>query len=400
MAQNESPRRRSKRSFRIRWKWVLLAALVSAAGAAYWAFETPGGLFWRARSLEESDPKEAERLVIESVELAQGDYPDAQLFWCRLLIHSHRWTEALGCFDLIETPEACDQSELLDLGQKALAANQLLLAGNLLTAANRPGPGQPAVLKLLIDLKEGVGQTAEALELAKNLSQLSPGSSKAWQIQGRLYARQKELPEALKACEKALERNPAPEDEAAIRSTMVQVLIDQGDVQAARGQMNRLLAGDTPPSLRIQHAYLLRLESRLPEALDEIGRALEEDPSPRALMVRGLVLFDSGEFEKALADFRRITEAEPYNKEAHYKLAQSAERLGQADLAETHRAISRRLTAAAIELLEVEAALARDPQNRDRLGELADLYETLGQFPRGEQIRRHLRGLEQARSAN
>lgn len=395
MARKQPTPPQTNRPSRIRWKLVVLLPILGTCVGAYWAYQTPSGLYWRAKRLEDSDPARAEELVIESVELADRDYPAAQLFWCRLLAKSNQWTEALGCFGLIQSPEKCNQSELFDLAKQAWAAHQILLTEKALEAANRPGEDQEEVLSFLIEFKQQMGQRDEALDLAKQLSELFPQSSRPWQVMGQIYADSKQLPEAKDACHKALERSPSPEEEVTIRATLVQVFLNRGDIRQAREEMNRLLELKSgPPSIPILHAMLLRLEGKLEKALEEIERVLKQKSPPGADMVRGMILFDQGNYKLALPDFKQVVERDPYNKEAHYKLAQCASQLGTEELAQKHRKVSQRLTNAALELLDVQNALADDPQNTDLLRELAELYQTLGQHERANQIRRSVAALQ------
>ncbi|MCA9068195.1 MAG: tetratricopeptide repeat protein, partial [Planctomycetaceae bacterium] len=184
---------------------------------------------------------------------------------------------------------------------------------------------------------------------------------------------------------------PNETNEAAIRATLVQVYLNEGNLVEAREEMNRLLVKDhVPPSVPFLNAMLLRLEGQLDKALSEIRSVVSNDSSPGAVMVRGLILFDQGNYKAALLDFQHVVERDPYNKEAHYKLAQCAQQAGKNELAIKHREISQRLTNAALKVLDVEPAVARDPKNPDLLRELADLYQTLGQHERANQVRRQL----------
>ncbi|MCA9073362.1 MAG: hypothetical protein KDA84_30770, partial [Planctomycetaceae bacterium] len=207
MARKQSPPRQPSGPRRIRWKLIILLMILAAGVGAYWAYQTPSGLYWRAKRLETSDPAKAEELVIESVERANRDYPAAQLFWCRLLAKSNRWVEALGCFGLIQAPEECNPSELLGVAKLALEGHQLLLAEKALDAANRPGEDREAVLSLLMEIKQQTGQTEAAFDLAKQLTEVAPESPQPWQMMGQLYAAQKQLGKAEDACRKALERH-------------------------------------------------------------------------------------------------------------------------------------------------------------------------------------------------
>ncbi len=392
MTNDKSTAVRSFRPPRIRWKWAVASIALLAGALGYWAFQTPSGLYWRAKRLAKSDPETAEQLVMESVGLADGNYPPAQLLWCRLLAKSGRWTEALGAFSQIQDGSACDQAELLELAKQALAARQNLMAQYALMAADRPGPARIQVLEMLISLKLEGRQSSDAIALAKKLSRQSPESVLAWLVISQVALEQKDLKEALVAGRRGLKCHPSPQDEAALRNILVQVLMDTGDMAAARQEMDRLLAAGPPTdAVHIKHAFLLRYEGRTNDAMKEINQVLDHAPgSNRARMVRGMLLFDQGAFQAALADFTAVVDADPYNKEAHYKFAQSASRLGKSELANRHLEISNRLTTATVKVMETEAEVARDPRNPERLRELANLYDQLGRFQQAATLRRHL----------
>ncbi len=394
VSKPDAPRRWFRR---IRWPWVLLLIGLIGGAGYYWMFASASGLYWQAKRLAQSDPQKAERLVRESIGLADGDYPQAQLLWSQLLADSGQWTEAFACFSQIQNSASCDQSELLHLGQQAMAAQQTLLADYTLSAANRPGPEQPDVLEWLIQLKLQTGQNAEALKFAQSLRELSPERIFPWRVLARLAVERRELSEALSAGQQALQRNPNPEEEANIRTILLDAYLLEGNVLGARKELDWLFAHrETTDSLRIKAVQVLRMEGQREKALEQVAQVLKHAPqSKAALMMRGVLWFDGKNYQAALEDFTRVVERDSFNKEAHYKLAQSATRLNKPELAKKHSEISQRLTNATLAILAKESQLASDPQNRTHLFELAALYRTVGQFARAEEIQNHLETLDQ-----
>ena len=107
-----------------------------------------------------------------------------------------------------------------------------------------------------------------------------------------------------------------------------------------------------------------------------------------AIMLRGILHLDMGEFEKARADLDRVVSKDPYNKEAHYKLSQALLRLNKPQEAQQHLDVSNRLTAAATEALNLVTRADGKPIDKQRRQRLAELYEQLGK----RELAEHWRG--------
>lgn len=361
--------------------WICLIALLLAGGGLFaWNLGRSQRLFDEAQEIFATHPERAAQLLARSIDAAGGDYPAAQLLRCRALGAAGRWDEATGLFSLIEDKSACGPRELVRLAREAQRANAEALAEMALVAANRPGAEQAAVLRQLISLEFERAPSEEALAHCRELARIAPDDPFPWQVEGRLQERRKEALAAVDAYREALRRKPKARQELEIRMALAGLLIDSGELSSAREEMNRLLANPAAAeAVRMKDAYLLRLEGRWQAALEKVQSVLVDDPcSAGALMLRGILYFDRGRFAQAAEDLRRVVAAQPFNKEAHYKLAQAYLRLDRPQEAETHLQTSNRLTELNLEIMALEARVRDNRTDRALVSQLAELYEEVG----------------------
>ncbi len=378
-----------------RRRLLFLLLFAGVGGLVYNAVqESPQKLFDRARKIAALNPAEAAELLERSVAGSNGDYPEAQLLWCQTLGRLGRWFEALGCFSQINNPKQCDQGELVQFARQALAVNEQLLAEYALDAAQRPGSEQIHVLTLLIPLKLESGQQEAALRLSQQFIQLAPQNAFPWQVVAEIQAEQGETLLAVKSLREALKRNPPNDMTPAIRLKLTRLLIDAGENHLAREQMDQILSQGKPSeSESLMNAYLLRLEGMLTDALQIVERVLvENSSSTKALFLRGILHLDLADFHHAAEDLKLVVQREPFNKEAHYKLAQCYLRLNHPQAAEQHLQTSRKLTEVSLQILELEPKLAKQPSNAELRNRLASLYEQSGQRDRANQLRHPMSG--------
>ncbi|RJQ42211.1 MAG: tetratricopeptide repeat protein [Gaiellales bacterium] len=80
------------------------------------------------------------------------------------------------------------------------------------------------------------------------------------------------------------------------------------------------------------------LRSRHPaQAAVVLRRAARQEPDKTSIReALGRAYFDSGDYERALAEFLLVVEACPTNSYAHYCLGRSAARLGREELSRRH----------------------------------------------------------------
>ena len=70
----------------------------------------------------------------------------------------------------------------------------------------------------------------------------------------------------------------------------------------------------------------------------------DDNASTAALMLRGIIALDAGDFEGARSDLAKVIAIDPNNKEAHYKLGVALRGLGRLDEARHHFQINQQLT--------------------------------------------------------
>ena len=114
---------------------MLAFGAVIIVAALYWGWASPYSYYVRARSQLSQHPSQCERLADQAIMKAGGNYPEAQLLQCRAFAAMEEWDAALGGFSLIKDTTRCSSEALLDLGAKALEAQQLQLADRAFQAA-------------------------------------------------------------------------------------------------------------------------------------------------------------------------------------------------------------------------------------------------------------------------
>jgi tetratricopeptide (TPR) repeat protein len=140
--------------------------------------------------------------------------------------------------------------------------------------------------------------------------------------------------------------------------------------------------------LNLLQAYILRLECRSREAVDQVEEYLAAHPGHAdALLLRGTLHFDLGEYELAVATLQHLTELDPYHKEAHYLLGQAYLKLRQPEPAKSHLSISQNLAAAAEKIRSLEGQAAEDSKDAKILVRLAELYDEIGRTDLGTKSR-------------
>ncbi len=120
-----------------------------------------------------------------------------------------------------------------------------------------------------------------------------------------------ELERSLAALNRILEHRP---DLDAIRATRAEVLTDLHRPAAARADLDRLRAAGTiePGRIDALEPDLLRLEGRVPDALDYTAAVLKRDPEfYPALAGRALILIECGLPDRALEALRRALVIKP-----------------------------------------------------------------------------------------
>ncbi len=380
---------------RLKWLTVLGIGLAIAVAFLLYFKARPQRLFEEAERQVAIDLSESERLLEEAIAAADGDFPDAQFLYCQVLAAQRRWDEALGAFGSISDASGIEPSGLVEFAGRARAGGADLLMLLALRAARQPGPELPDVLRKLIAIEIQAGRLELALENCRELLDLEPEDGVAWRILGTILLEQKEPAAAANAFEKALARLRVPGQLALVRQHLVEALLDAGLTENAREQLkilseSHVLSDET----KLQEAYLDRLEGQADAAIKTVETLLEQTRSNevklRAHLLRGLLWLDKDQPEKAAFSLEIVVSGQPYNKEAHHKLAQAYRQTNQIEKAQLHAGKAQKLTNQAVELLEKVEQLRADPTNSELRQRVSGLYEMLGQPEQAIRIRRGL----------
>ncbi len=362
-----------------------VALVLTAIALIYWGYiwivENPQRLTAQGRAALPGNPVQAERLLGRAIDHAGGDYPEALVLRAQAFQLSQRPLEALGTFSLIKDSGRCSVPDLIALADVAQVHGNSALQRSALLAAHRPGPGQIDVLHRLIPLESALLRSETVLTLCRELIQLDNTDPLPWYVMALLFKERKLVSEGIQYCRESLQRHPTPDHEAEVRGLLAGLLIDSGNLAEARQEVDAALK-IKPSAMGVQltNVYLLRMEGHVEPALELVDHILRTHNTgePRALMLRGILRLDQGQFEPAQADLERVVEAQPFNKEAYFKLGQACQKLHQPQQAEAHFKRSRELTESALKILAVEDQLKADPKNSELIKQLSELYDAVG----------------------
>jgi len=352
MAAERNPADRVSR--RSRWLWIVLVGTVVTAALVYTLVGRDSGFERRA----------AEAHFLQAQQLAsQG-----------------REQEAIAAIDAIESPADLDVAALIDAAVRAQRQNKKQLAISFLNAANYPGPRREEVLRMLISLQWDLEEFGSVLMACEELTKLAPQDSMPWLVSAGIYHENERVTEALNAYRQALRRDiPAAEIDR-VHYQIADLSLFTGDLATARQFVDLLIKAE-PKSLEFSliQARLLRQEGKPKEQLAVIQQILKEHPNhATTLMMRGENYLDSGLDREALEDFEIVVQSNPYDYQAHYKLAQAYMRVGNTQQAESHFTRSRELTEIINQTQVLLFQVQQDPNNRQLRLQLATLSEQQG----------------------
>lgn len=371
---------------------LLILLLIGLAGCYYW-FRTqrPQQLIEQASQLAASDPEQAEQLLAQAIQLSGNSHSDAQLFRIALLIRLGNADEALGQLTMIKQPESLPQESILQLVQAANQRDMFYLSENLLLAALSQEPERLRVLRSLLEVQLIQGKAESALQTSQQILEVDPEDANAWRILGTYYLPQKKHVEAEQAFRNALKYSQIPGQRQSIFKQLIAVLIDQGLAGQARTELERYreqfpLAND----VTLQEASIYRLEGQAAQGLELMNDyiARMESAEIAAHHVRGLLLIDLNQNERAAQDLERVVNAQPWNYEAHYKLALAYRRLDQEEKSNHHQQLADKYRLLRIELLEKTNKLREQPDDISLRNRVAELFETFGNAEQAQELRK------------
>ena len=326
--------------------------LFAASGVLVLSAVLVGVFLWRPwlpaweRSYEqallqgESNSQEAERLLQQSINESGGRFGNAQLALCSLRGRQNRWKEVAALLAEVKF-EDCQTQLLYRLGRDAYASQQWAIAQTVLAdLLHREFSEKREVLSLLKVVYGQLGQFGEMRVCAQELTRLAPDDPKAWWDLAKTSEQMGLSIDAIAAYRNVLKHDIPSDASLQVFQKLLDLLVESGDVVAARSELNRLIAlHGRQPECSLTEAELFRLEGRSQEALKSIERYVADGgKSLRALMIRGLLRLELGDAEQALKDFEEVAQRDPTYESAHFKLSETYRRLGRLELARGHQA--------------------------------------------------------------
>ncbi|WP_339744538.1 tetratricopeptide repeat protein [uncultured Rubinisphaera sp.] len=371
---------------------LLILLLIGLAGGYYWLrTQRPQQLIEQASLLAASDPEQAEQLLAYAIQLSGNSHSEAQLFRIALLIRLGNADEALGQFTLIEQPETLPQESILQLVQAANQRGMFYLSENLLLAAVSQETERLRVLRSLLEVQLIQGKAEAAIQTSKQILEEDPEDATAWRILGTYYLPQKKHVEAEEAFRNALKYSRIPQQRQSIFKQLIAVLIDQGLAGQARTELEQYREQfPSANDITLQEASIYRLEGQAAKGLELMNDyiARRETAEEAAHHVRGLLLIDLNQNEQAAQDLELVVNAQPWNYEAHYKLALAYRRLDQEEISSHHQQLADKYRLLRIELLEMTNKLREHPDDIPVRNRVAELYETFGNREQAKELRR------------
>ena len=233
----------------------------------------------------------------------------------------------------------------------------------------------------LADYRE-LGQRGKQLETAAALLQLDPESPKRWADLLELQSSMARDSDCLTTIRQALQHDFPAEFRGYLRNSLVQQLVNGGDVLAARRELEELRKqeGDSTRVCGLD-VYVSRLEGDLEKSLQIVTRIVDDAPDlPFPRFTRGIIHLDLRKFKEAIEDLKAVVAAQQFNGPAHFKLSEAYRALGRDELATAHRQTASEIAGRQVRVSLLLKQREANPDDRRICDELAQLHRDLGQL--------------------
>jgi tetratricopeptide (TPR) repeat protein len=239
---------------------------------------------------------------------------------------SARWRLALvfasfACVHLAAQDKAKDESARAK--QAYARAGELEAQGNhtaalsLLWEAAGLAPHDADVQNRLGEALERIGALDAAVDAYRRAVSERPDFRKAENNLILALVKASRGPEAIERARALVAAAPSDPD----RHFTLGLAQSEQDVSAAIESFRRVLELSPGHALaRYNLALVLRRADRLPEAIDELRRALDTDARPEAYYQLGVIYWHQGDLDRAVDALRSAAAAEPAYADAHYTL--------------------------------------------------------------------------------
>jgi tetratricopeptide (TPR) repeat protein len=275
-----------------------------------------------------------------------------------------------------------------------LTTNQIrdarALAEPLVTQAPKSGEVRAALALVLLE----AGYYSRALELARKAAELEPNSPRVWRALARANGKEKRLPEAWAAYEKAVALAP---DDGGLLADYGGDLVLYGRAKEGEATLRRavgMLPRD-PKALTLLGQCLGEQSpdpARQAEAIGYARKAVELAPSaPDPHYQLGRLLLQSGDTAGAITALETCLRLDGTLLEAWLPLGQAYQTVGRQEAAREALARYRRYTDLRRELAHLRLRLRQNPNSISALVRLGELAEANDQY--AEALKRYRQAL-------
>ena len=220
-----------------------------------------------------------------------------------------------------------------------------------------------------------LGANADAVEQLTRITQLNPQDSRAYRALGLIYFEAEEYAKAIDALQASLSRSREQPDAEQILVELATSYLKVHRYQDALDSLQESLPSPELDSLRAESMYAL---GRGDEARQLIEHVLNTGPTPRALILSGILLQDQGLAAGAVEPLKRAVDMHPEDLEARARLTQAYAQSGDAQSARRELAETERIKQIRQEIHEYTLQAANQPDAVDTRYELGLRYQSLG----------------------
>ena len=342
---------------------------------------TPEQLLERGLTESEHDPLAAAHLFHRAVNAAGGNYPDAQIALCRLLLRRDSVQEVTLLVSAINCQE-CRTDLLLGFVRDALRMEQRPEGLAALESVARRGSRESLVaLELLMSDYKEWGQLQQQLRIAESLTAMQPQNPQRWADLIKLQSNTVREPECIATIQRALKQDFPAEFRSHLQNSLVQQLVNQGDAKEARRELEKLRKLESD-SFRVRGSdvYVCRLEGDLEKSLQIVTRIVVDAPElPFPRFTRGIVLLDLRHFKEAKEDLERVIALQPENAPAHFKLSEAYRGLRNDVLAAKHQRLASEIADKQIRMTTLLKQRDEDPYDPKIYREMEQLHSESGE---------------------
>jgi tetratricopeptide (TPR) repeat protein len=275
---------------------------------------------------------------------------------------------------------------------KDISTEDLLLITQALYSTGRVVPADQ-LLDLLLDrndefreeslvlasaIRIDLGRDEEVLGYCDELIALDSAASSPYRMQAMVHRRHGKWDHYVQAVEKARAR--MQQEDPILQIELIDGYIRIGRFDEAHREFDKLEVShpELVSLMPTVHARLLIHKGNAEKAGQVLTDYLKSDPSDvEALVIKGKLAVDTQDFEAAISILQTALRYDPSAHDAHFQIGQAYARLNQADLANHHLALHRKLLDSKVRMYQLEQKAAHEPGNVAVRRELAAMYSEI-----------------------